>query len=73
MKIDAIEQKELLIAINTIRAFIENLETKKSCASCEHWQGGGGNGGCLLANKAVPPQNIIENGCNKWEVFNIPF
>ncbi len=73
MKIDAIEQRELLIAINLIRAFIENLEPQKNCASCEYWQGGGGNGGCTLASMAVPPQHIIENGCDKWEVFTIPF
>ena len=68
MKIDATKQKELMEAIDLIRSFVENLEPQKSCNSCCHW-----DSGCNLYNKAIPPQDIITNGCDKWEIFYIPF
>ena len=79
MKIDAAQQKELLQAVEILRSFIENLETKKGCISCYNWSGGcdtkaGWNGGCKLAGGAQPPQDVIQNGCESWELFDsIPY
>lgn len=80
MKIDAAQQKELLQAVETLRSFIENLETKKGCISCYNWRGGSTKtgekwlGGCAIAGGDMPPQEIIENGCEHWKIFDdIPF
>ncbi len=77
MKIDAMQQSELLQAVETLRSFIENLETRKSCGSCAFWDGGYNanvKGGCKLAAGEMPPPDIIQNGCNSWKVFDeIPF
>lgn len=73
MKIDAAEQKELLFAVEKLRSFIENLETKKGCISCYNWSGGDGSkwpAGCSLAQGKTPPKDVIENGCEKWEIFD---
>ncbi len=73
MKIDATQQKELLQASETIRSFIEHLEVKKGCISCYNWSGGA-EGGCLIAEGKTPPQDVIQNGCEAWVIFDeIPF
>ena len=69
MKIDAAHQKELIQACDTLRSFIENLEQTKGCISCINWK----QDKCGLY-KAVPPQDIISNGCPSWEIWDeIPY
>lgn len=69
MKIDAATQRQLVGAIDLIRSFIENIEPQKGCISCFNW-----SNGCGLADKAIPPQDTINNGCPKWELFDeIPY
>ena len=69
MKIDATHQKELIQACDILRSFIENLETTKGCISCKSWK----DDKCGLY-KAVPPQDVIANGCPSWEIWDeVPF
>lgn len=68
-KITALEQKELIEAIDKIRAFVENLQTEKSCLSCLHLKGDK----CELAGR-VPPDHVLKKGCDSWEIFDsIPY
>ena len=68
-KITALEQKELVEAIDKVRAFIENMETEKSCLSCASMQ----QGKCLLAGR-VPPDHVLKKGCDSWVIFDeIPY
>ena len=68
-KITALEQKELVEAIDKVRAFIENMQTEKSCLSCLNFQ----QDKCTLAN-AAPPSHIIKKGCDSWVIFDeIPY
>ena len=69
MKIDASQKRELLQAVETLRSFVEFLDEKKGCISCYNWSGGT-NGGCQLAGDSMPPQDVIENECESWEIFD---
>jgi hypothetical protein len=41
---------------------------KRSCATCTNW-----DNGCKLANGDMPPQNVINNGCDSYKFDEIPF
>lgn len=66
MKIDPIEKRNLLEAIDLVRSFIEQQETTKGCISCVNWKDG-----CKLAQGQTPPSDIIKNGCPAWEIWDI--
>lgn len=61
-KITLKEKNKLEEAIDTLRAFIDNIEICGSCITCKNW-----DQGCLLAEGIAPPDHIIETGCNSWE------
>jgi hypothetical protein len=70
MKIDATKQKELLASLEEMKIFIESLEVQEGCISCINWQ----KDGCKLANFQRPPDNIVANGCEAWQIFDeIPY
>lgn len=69
IKIDAKEKRELLNAITTLQAFIENLEVDKSCESCMHFEPQ--TRGCEKFMQK-PPEHIIKAGCLEWELFPAP-
>jgi len=69
MKIDAIQKQEILNSLNIIQQFVENVKIQTNCNTCIHYD----NDKCALVD-AVPPHNIIDNGCESWKVFDdIPF
>ena len=64
-KITALEQKELIDALDLVRARIENMETEKSCLSCLNLQ----QGKCTLAGR-TPPDHVLKKGCDSWVIFD---
>ena len=69
MIIDAKEKRDLLEAVTTLQAFIENLEVNKSCHSCAHFESL--TQGCEKFMQK-PPVHIIKEGCPDWELFPTP-
>ena len=68
-KITALEQKELVDALDLVRAFVENLETEKSCLSCLNLK----HDKCTLAGR-TPPDHVLKKGCDSWVIFDeIPY
>jgi len=69
MKLDAIQKQEILNSLNIVQQFVENVQIQKNCNTCIHYD----NDKCALVG-ATPPHNVIDSGCETWEVFDeMPF
>ncbi len=49
--------------------FWQEILARKGCKDCTHWQ----QPGCALAGGAVPPLDVIEEGCPSWVWDGVPF
>jgi len=67
--LDIHEKQQMVEALIKMQRLVTSMPVKKQCQSCEHWQEG-----CRLADFAIPPREVQENGCEKWEERDwIPF
>lgn len=66
--IDPKQQAQLLYALKTLQDYIEKQPVQKSCQSCLNYK----FPHCTLANQ-VPPADIVQNGCPKWDFDCVPF
>lgn len=51
-----------------LRKIIDSLEVRKTCQQCVNF-----SNGCALADGQMPPQEIQDKGCQKWEWSECPF
>ena len=59
---------EIAVRINILRRELRLYESIKGCKSCDHYN----SAICSLAN-AVPPDDVIESGCDGFVWDEIPF
>lgn len=62
------EQKRMVLAhVEQIESLLADIRrAARGCETCDHW-----SGACDLVN-AVPPAEVIAEGCERW-VPEVPF
>lgn len=70
-KVNKQEYKENLEGLKTDVAYWER--NTPSCKNCDDWRPGKQNSGRCSKWDAVPPQDVIETGCDEWTFDEVPF
>jgi hypothetical protein len=62
---------QMKLALTAHRREVKRIESLIGCKGCDHWVGG--HHGCQLAGGAMPPPEVITDGCDSWKELDIPF